>query len=400
MPREIPHGCAICPTLALIALTLFALAAGAAPAGAERAKASLASTGADADAKGKATLRVKRRRGELTGQLQVVGKKLEGERVYELTVDGVLVGTLETNRQGKGRARFRTDPRPGKDQLLGVDPRGRTLALVDDGATVLLGGMDDRSDDGDVRCCLPDDSGAECEDRTPAECVAEGGIDLGPGSCLPDPCAGLASDPDVVCCLPDDSGPECEDRTAAQCAAEGGVSLGTGACLPDPCAPTAPPDGDTRCCLPDDSGVECEDRTAAECAAQGGVNIGPGSCTPSPCFPEGMTPVPPPPQEALVRVTCERRADRSRASVNGANLAAGSYSARILSGASEATSDPVATVGDEVEVDFDSDAGDIGAGATPIAAGFIEGSPPAVTGELLDALGAVVASATATCRER
>ena len=39
-------------------------------------------------------------------------------------------------------------------------------------------------------------------------------------------------DLDVVCCLPDDSGPECEDRTAAQCAAEGGVNLGAGSCLP------------------------------------------------------------------------------------------------------------------------------------------------------------------------
>jgi hypothetical protein len=46
----------------------------------------------------------------------------------------------------------------------------------------------------------------------------------------PPPCA------DVPCCLPDDSGPECEDRTAAQCAALGGVDRGVGTCAPDTCA--------------------------------------------------------------------------------------------------------------------------------------------------------------------
>jgi hypothetical protein len=118
-------------------------------------------------------------------------------------------------------------------------------------------------DDGDIVCCLPDDSGPECEDRTTAECAAAGGIDLGPGSCLPNPCSGGPASDDVVCCLPDDSGPECEDRTAAQCASEGGVHVDGASCAAGTCAPTAPPDGDVRCCLPGDSGPECEDRTAA-----------------------------------------------------------------------------------------------------------------------------------------
>ncbi|MDH3687486.1 MAG: hypothetical protein OEP95_14735 [Myxococcales bacterium] len=402
MLRKIAHHCVIRPTFVLVALVVATSLIGSPPpASAEREKAKLIGTGADADASGKASLNVRRRKGALTGKLTVVGKKLEGDRSYEVTVDGIRLGTLETNRRGKGKARFRTNPRPGKDQLLGVDPRGRSVALLDDGATVLLGGMDDSSsDDGDIRCCLPDDSGTECEDRTPAECVAQGGVDLGPGSCLPDPCSGDTVELDVVCCLPDDSGPECEDRTAAQCAAEGGVSLGAGSCLPDPCAPIAPPDGDIRCCLPDDSGTECEDRTAAECATQGGVNIGPGSCTPSPCFPDGVTPPPPVPADALARVTCELRSDRSRASVNGQNLTSGSYSARITSGANVATSAPVATIGDEVEFDFDSEPDDIAAGATAIESNFVGGGTPAVTGEILDGDGAVVASATVTCRVR
>jgi hypothetical protein len=49
--------------------------------------------------------------------------------------------------------------------------------------------------DPDIQCCIPDDSGAECEDRTPAQCAAQGGIDMGPGTCTPDPCADLSPAP-------------------------------------------------------------------------------------------------------------------------------------------------------------------------------------------------------------
>jgi hypothetical protein len=357
----------------------------------------LVATGADADASGKASLKVKKRKGQLSGQLVVLGKKLDADATYEIAVDGVRLGTLETNRRGKGKARFRTSPRAGKDQLLGVDPRGRTITIVVGGVPVLTGALsDDSLDDGDVRCCVPDDSGTECEDRTPAECDAEGGVNLGAGSCLPNPCEGTTPGDEVVCCLPDDSGPECEDRTPAQCAAEGGVSLGAGACVPEPCTTMPPPDGDVRCCLADDSGTECEDRTAGECALLGGLNLGPGTCLPNPCFPGGTTSTTIP-ASVLARVTCEKRSDRSRVSVDGQNLAAGSYRARVTSGANVATSDLAPTIGDEVEIDFDSDPGDIAAGATAIAADFIVGTPAAVTGELLGAGDAVVASATATC---
>ena len=97
------------------------------------------------------------------------------------------------------------------------------------------------------------------------------------------------------------------------------------------------------------------------------------------------------------RQSREKRADRSRASVDGQNFAPGSYRARLTSVANTATSAPHQTTGDQVEVDFDSDPGDVGAGATPIAPEFVQGTPPLVTGELLDATDAVVASASAIC---
>jgi hypothetical protein len=56
------------------------------------------------------------------------------------------------------------------------------------------------------------------------------------------------------------------------------------------------------------------------------------------------------------------------------------------------------TIGDEVELDFDSAPGDIAAGATAISRTFIQNNR--VRGELLDSAGAIVAAATATCRVR
>ena len=42
--------------------------------------------------------------------------------------------------------------------------------------------------DEDIRCCVADDGGQKCEDHTPAECSARGGVNLGAGSCTPNPC--------------------------------------------------------------------------------------------------------------------------------------------------------------------------------------------------------------------
>ena len=46
---------------------------------------------------------------------------------------------------------------------------------------------------------------------------------------------------DVTCCVPGDRGPECEDRTQAECDAQGGTVVTAGSCLPDPCGATNPP---------------------------------------------------------------------------------------------------------------------------------------------------------------
>ena len=371
------------------------------PADAVAVRQTLTRSGADPDAVGKVKLNVRKSRTGLRGLLKVTASRLAAATTYEVTIDGVLVGAISTNRKGKGRLRLRSNAATA-DAFLGVDPRGRSMTVNDPtGATVLIGRVSSSSlDPGDVRCCVPDDSGVECEDRTAAECVQEGGIDLGPGSCLPNPCEGSTPAPaDVTCCLPGDSGAECEDRTAAQCAAQGGVVLQATGCTPNPCLPITAPSGDARCCLQDDSGPKCEDRTAAECAAAGGTNIGVGACLPNPCFPDGPPP-PPGSQTGIARVTCERRADRSRVSVDGQNLASGSYEARITSGGASVSSTPKSTVGDEAEFDFDSEPDDIAAGATAIAAGFLQGTPPTVLGEILDGSQAVVASATAVCATR
>ena len=86
--------------------------------------------------------------------------------------------------------------------------------------------------------------------------------------------------------------------------------------------------------------------------------------------------------------------------MDGKNLASGQYRARVRSGNNTATSGLGATVGDEVEFDFDSEPDDIAAGATAIGSDFVGGGTPAVTGEILDGDGAIIASATATCRVR
>jgi hypothetical protein len=94
-----------------------------------------------------------------------------------------------------------------------------------------------------VRCCLPTDSGGtECEQRTADQCQTQGGSSAGPGSCDASSC-GVPPPPDggdqIRCCLPhggrDNEGPECEHRTAAQCDAQGGKNLGAGSCDGNPC---------------------------------------------------------------------------------------------------------------------------------------------------------------------
>jgi hypothetical protein len=98
---------------------------------------------------------------------------------------------------------------------------------------------------------------------------------------------------------------------------------------------------------------------------------------------------------AGVRVRCEVRTGSagSRFSVDGRDLAPGTCLARVTSGANQRFWGQQATVGDQVEFDFDSSANDIAAGATPIPTNFIQGGT--VRGEVLAPGLRVVAAATA-----
>jgi hypothetical protein len=264
-------------------------------------KKNLVATGKDPDARGRARLVV---RGS-NGRLGLSARRLEHGAAFEVIVDGVRIGTLTTGPAGNGKARFSTRPR-GQEQLLGVDPRGRLLEVRDDdGDDVLETEMPDDSEPGEIRCCVADDEETECEAETPAECDAQGGVNLGEGSCVPNPCAPPSPHDEIRCCIPDDGedGPECEESTAAECSAEGGVNIGPGACEEHACAPTPPGDEEIRCCVAEndaegdeheDDGEdgddehegeapECERVTAAACSALGGTSLGPGSCEPNPC---------------------------------------------------------------------------------------------------------------------
>ncbi|HYB99555.1 MAG TPA: hypothetical protein VEC57_10540 [Candidatus Limnocylindrales bacterium] len=372
----------------------------AASTGSSKLDLQLASTPSDGDAAGRIKLRI---RGADDGRLEVRVAGLAPLSAYELIVGDVRVADVLTDDKGNGRIRFRSRPRSSKDNFLGFDPRGAMLLVRSaEGSDVLAvsvpAGGSGSSDAGEIICCVPDDDGPECEDRTEAECAAEGGVVTTATTCLPSPCAGTPppAGGDIVCCVPDDSGPDCEDRTVEECAAEGGVVVEAASCLENPCAGTPSSDPDTRCCLPDDSGIDCEDRTPGECAAQGGVDIGPGICSVDACadaFPPGTG------LEAL-RVSCEKRSDRSRASVDGSGFAAGSYRARIVSGANEAISGLQSAIGDQVEFDFDSDGGDIAEGASAISATFLQGSPPMVTAQVTMADGTVLVEKTVACQLR
>ena len=95
---------------------------------------------------------------------------------------------------------------------------------------------------------------------------------------------------------------------------------------------------------------------------------------------------------AKILVSCEKRTNRSKVSVDGKNLASGDYSSTITSGAGSATSLIKTTVGDEVEFDFDSSADDVAKGAKEISSDFIQNGT--VNAEIFDNDGNLVVSAT------
>ena len=244
-------------------------------------------TGADMDAEGKATARVRSSK----GKLKINTRNLDALSGFSVTVDGVQIGSLATNSGGRGRARFSSRPR-NQDQFLGVDPRGTRVGISDEeGEDVLECEIPEDEDDDPaaIRCCLPHEGGFECEDFISEHCIAEGGTDAGPGSCFPDPCEDGDPDPEVVrCCFPHEDGAQCLELGAELCSHEGGISLGAGSCDPNPCPP--PTNESVRCCLEHEGEASCLNLTEEHCINEGGTSLGPdGSCSPNPC------PQPPPP---------------------------------------------------------------------------------------------------------
>ncbi len=195
-------------SFALAAVALVPAATGARPI-----KQALHPTGVDANAEGMAVASIHAKGNR--GTFRVRGRNLKPGTTYGISVAGVRIGSLTTSTAGAGVARFSRPPR-GNAQPLGVDPRGKLIEVSDDqGEDVMETEMpDDGGDQGNVQCCLADDDGAECEETTADECTAEGGTNLGAGTCFPNPCPTSPPTPDIQCCRPDDDGPECEGPSA------------------------------------------------------------------------------------------------------------------------------------------------------------------------------------------
>ena len=105
----------------------------------------------------------------------------------------------------------------------------------------------------------------------------------------------------------------------------------------------------------------------------------------------------------IATVTCGKvvppRTLRSQISVDGNNLTPGKYRARVTSppGSNPIRTRAKATVGDEVEFDFDSE---VDPGETPIPANYIQivQGGPDVQGEILSETGTVVATQAVDCQ--
>ena len=140
-----------------------------------RARIALTPSAADADASGRAKLTIK---SPSDGQFEVQVRRLDRDATYQLIVNGVHVADLTTSGGGNGKVRFRSRPRSDRDLPLGFDPQNATIVVRSaTGVDVLTASFPDANpdNDGDVVCCIPDDSGPECEDRTADECTAQGG---------------------------------------------------------------------------------------------------------------------------------------------------------------------------------------------------------------------------------
>jgi hypothetical protein len=102
---------------------------------------------------------------------------------------------------------------------------------------------------------------------------------------------------------------------------------------------------------------------------------------------------------ADVDVRCEKRSNRSSASIDGRRLPGGFYRAVLKSGGKTARSAFEQAIAHEIAFDFDSNPNDINLGATPIPANFIVDGQ--VKGYLVNQSGQrVTPIATVACRIR
>lgn len=257
----------------LVALAL------AIPLPAAAGSVSLEPTGVEAEARGKARVVVY---GPSQARFDVIVQRLGADSDYELVVDGIRVHTLRTNRGGRAKARFATGSRSERLATLGFDPRGAAVEIRDLGGENVLVATLPGQRPPHIACCIPHDSGDECEDRSADECADLGGTVSSAPSCLPDPCVPeTPADPEVVCC----NGPgECSLRTQPQCLAAGGSVIDALSCDADPCAPTPPPDPEVVCCLAADA---CVIETETGCVTAGGSVSDASSCDDNPCAPVG-----------------------------------------------------------------------------------------------------------------
>jgi hypothetical protein len=279
--------------IVLAAAVLAATVVGAPRAHAGHVKTTLDPTAAAPTAKGTATVSTHNAKGKFV----VSGRHLTPNKSFHIRVAGVPIGTMTTSGKGSGKASFSTNPR-GKVQPLGVDPRGKSIAVNEDdqGEDELDGDMGD-DEPGNNACCLTDDDGTECEDLNATDCTNAGGQPSTAASCVPNPCGNSAGGAFIACCDNEDEGEaECELRTATACSDEGGVVTTATSCSPDPCVSTPPQT--TRCCVSEDSdesgdaeggdsGSECEQLTPQHCVDAGGKDIGAGSCEGDPCASPG-----------------------------------------------------------------------------------------------------------------
>ncbi len=157
-------------------------------------RATAAAPGATGSVRERSTVGTSVRAARAQRTLVVKARSLAPSSTYQVRLSGAPIGTLATDSTGSGRAVFSTRTR-GRAQTLPVDPRGRLLSVADaNGDDALEGEVSDPTTPGGIQCCLDTTDQQGCDSLLPADCGAAGGIDMGPGSCEPDPCSQQGGD--------------------------------------------------------------------------------------------------------------------------------------------------------------------------------------------------------------